>query len=225
MNDIALLKNLTLLYAEDNKEARELNSKIFEFFFKNIIAVKDGLEALEIYDNQLVDLVILDISMPKLDGLSVARKIREIDSKIPILILTNLLEIAPLKEAVSLNLVDYLIKPISFEILKNSLLKSIQQMKMNNLLKIYIDDNIWYYMQNKVVLVNNRIITLSKKENILLELLCKNKGNLLENDYLENIIFQENITNSSLKNLVYSLRKKLGTKNIQNSKELGYILL
>lgn len=225
MNDIALLKNSTLLYAEDNEEARELNSKIFEFFFKNIIAVKDGLEALEIYDKQSVDLVILDISMPKLDGLSVARKIREQDSKIPILILTNLLEIAPLKEAVSLNLVDYLIKPISFEVLKNSLLKSIQQMKINNLLKIYIDDNIWYHMQNKVVLVNNIIITLSKKENILLELLCKNKGNLLENDYLENIIFQENITNSSLKNLVYSLRKKLGTKNIQNSKELGYILL
>jgi len=66
----------TLLYAEDEDIIRESFTEIFSKYFKNVITSDNGTDALKLYQDNNVDIAILDITMPGIDGLSLATKIR-----------------------------------------------------------------------------------------------------------------------------------------------------
>ena len=74
---------LNLLYVEDNDEARETSMFIFEEFFQNITIAVDGEDGFEKFkENPDIDIIVTDIDMPRLSGLGMIRKIREIDKEI-----------------------------------------------------------------------------------------------------------------------------------------------
>ena len=83
-------KNLTVLYVEDNAEVQTQTIKMLESFFNNIFVANNGKVGLELFlKNPLgYHLIITDIKMPILDGIGMIETIREIDKKIPILILS-----------------------------------------------------------------------------------------------------------------------------------------
>ena len=222
MSDLKIFKNFTLLYAEDEEDIQQINKKTFELYFGEVVVVCDGDEALEVYHTQKVDVIALDLLMPKKDGISVAKQIRKNDFKTPIFILSSQLETNFLLEAVKVNLVDYIIKPMNYENLQEVLKKCLKQLENHNLLEFEIEENIAFNFSSGQ-LVSKKDISLTKKELLLLELLCENRGKVMLKDHLEYDIFEEPKENS-LKHLVYSLRKKLGTKRIFNVKDLGYLL-
>lgn len=224
MIDLKPLKNLTLLYAEDDLETRELNTRTFQLFFDEVVSVPDGVEALKVFHHQAVHVAALDISMPGIDGLGVAREIRKENREMPVFILTALVDVEPLREAVKVNLVDYLIKPLDFEALRETLEMCLERMERYHLLRVPLEEGLYYDPLGKQAIGEEGSIPLTGKESLLLELLCKNRGRLLEREYLEDVLFKEDIKSASLKNLVYSLRKKLGINSIKNIKESGYLL-
>ncbi|OCL96180.1 response regulator transcription factor [Aliarcobacter thereius] len=78
-----LLKNkkLNLLYAEDDLELRDKVVYFIKDKFENIYLASDGIDALEIYNKKIVDIIITDISMPKLTGIDLIKEIRKRDKK------------------------------------------------------------------------------------------------------------------------------------------------
>lgn len=103
----------SILYAEDNVNAREHTVKYLELFFGKIYEASDGIEALDIYNKYKPDVIISDISMPNMDGMAFVKEVRKTDIKTPIIMLTAYSAVDTLKEAVSLKLEDYIVKPMN----------------------------------------------------------------------------------------------------------------
>lgn len=99
-----------VLIVDDEKTIRDFVQKNLEVRGFRVIAASHGVEAFEVFNAQNVDLVIMDIMMPRMDGLETTRRIRQI-STVPIIILTALGEEADKVRAFDLGADDYLTKP------------------------------------------------------------------------------------------------------------------
>ncbi|WKN41915.1 response regulator transcription factor [Tunicatimonas pelagia] len=105
----------TLLYVEDDDSLRYVTQDNLSLANYQVVACADGQAALEAFRDQPIDLCIIDVMLPKIDGLAVARKIRQLNNQIPILFLSA----KCLKEdriaGLKLGADDYVTKPFSIE--------------------------------------------------------------------------------------------------------------
>jgi two-component system KDP operon response regulator KdpE len=100
----------TFLVVDDEKSLLDFVRKNLEVRGNKVLTASNGLEALAVFQNEQIDLVILDVMMPHMDGLETTRRIRE-SSSVPIIILTALGEEADKVRAFDLGVDDYLTKP------------------------------------------------------------------------------------------------------------------
>jgi two-component system, NtrC family, sensor kinase len=128
MVDKNILKNITILYAEDEFVIQEGITETLNLFEINVICAKNGQEGLSIFksSDRKIDLILTDIKMPKLDGIGMIEKIREIDKDIPVIITTAHQETTFLMESIELNISAYILKPIDIYKLEASLIKAIE---------------------------------------------------------------------------------------------------
>ena len=106
---------IKLLYVEDNKQAREPTVELFSEFFETIVVGVDGIDGLEKFNSNTIDLVITDINMPKLNGLEMIAAIRKKSPEIPVLLFSAYSEIEYFKRSIELGVDGYLLKPIDID--------------------------------------------------------------------------------------------------------------
>lgn len=113
------LSTKTILYVEDELSVLEEYSELFSILFKNVASFDNSLEALSEYKNNSYDIVLVDITMPYMNGIELAKKIKEINSSQKIIALTGNSRIQ--KEELTL-FEDWILKPVNIEILLDKLL-------------------------------------------------------------------------------------------------------
>lgn len=128
MIDKQILKDITVLYAEDESVIQEGITETLNLFGINVICAKNGQEGLSLFKSNIqnIDLILTDIKMPKLDGLGMIEKIREIDESIPIIITTAHQETNFLMQSIEFNISDYVLKPIDIYKLQKNIIKAIE---------------------------------------------------------------------------------------------------
>lgn len=222
-----ILKNYTILFADDEKEIRDNFTFFLETFFKKVYVACDGEEAYSLYEKFNPDAIILDINMPILDGLETAKKIREIDIKTPIVMLTAHTDKDRLLRAIELNLLKYIVKPInrkeSKELLE-VLAKRIPQEKKH---LIFLDNNlIWNDDEDVLLDENKNEIKLRAKEKEFLKILIKNKNKNVSFDEIFCYIWQDEIPeynmSNRIKTIAKDLRKKLPEDTIKSIYGFGF---
>lgn len=119
------LKNLTILYVEDDCDTQQLTRIILDDYVKKVILAKNGLEALRLFKTHNIDLILTDILMPRLNGIDLVRQIRNGDNNptCPVIITTAHTEVPYLIDAISLKIDGYILKPVDV----NEMLTSIQR--------------------------------------------------------------------------------------------------
>lgn len=105
-------KHLTILYVEDDKNLRENTIFLFEPFFKEIDAACDGQEGLDLYNNKQYDLVITDINMPRMNGIEMISKIKEINTEQKIVAISAHNESDILIDLIKAGINSFILKPI-----------------------------------------------------------------------------------------------------------------
>ena len=104
-----------VLVAEDDRSVRDSLVLALQVEGYEVEAVTDGEQAIEAFERRIPDVVVLDVMMPKLDGLEVCRRIRAADSLVPVLMLTARHEIADRVGGLDAGADDYLVKPFSLD--------------------------------------------------------------------------------------------------------------
>ena len=215
-------KTMKVLYAEDENLIREEVSAILSFFFKEVIAVSNGNEALLKYEEHKPDILIFDICMPELDGLDLLRQIRIKDKNTPVIMLTAHTENTYLMRAVELNITRYLVKPFS----KNSLLEALNECSQTifkNIQTLSLDNNYLFDFKNKTLLCDKKLVPLTANELKLVEIMALQPDTTHKFDSLiESIWGWEDVSKEALKSLVKGLRKKLPNPLIYNVFGIGY---
>ncbi len=115
------LENLTVLYVEDDIDTQRLIKQILISLAKEVYVASEGKEGLALFKEKCPDIVLTDICMPKMDGLEMAKEIRELDSTQPIAIFTAFDDPSYLKKAAELDIGTYLLKPFDREQFFNSM--------------------------------------------------------------------------------------------------------
>lgn len=226
MLKIGLLKNLTLLLVEDDEELKESIKETLALFFKNVFVAQNGLEALDIYSQNSIDLIITDYVMPIMNGYELCKNIREKNRKIPLVIMSNYSDQEKLLKSISLELTDYVIKPIEYKQLLETLLKMVGKLERENLLTFAINEDRKYDFLKKEIYdkKENIYIKLTKSEIIILELLINNINKIVRIEEIEfNLSPHEHKSEQAIKNIIHRLRTKLSKNPIYNVQGVGYI--
>jgi YesN/AraC family two-component response regulator len=105
-------KKLTAMIVEDEKEANRLLSATFSNFFSDVYSTFNGKDGLEIYKKYQPDIVFVDIIMPEMDGITLSRKIRELNKNQIIVIISASNDITKISETIEIGVNSFIQKPI-----------------------------------------------------------------------------------------------------------------
>ncbi len=220
-------KKYKLLYIEDEEDIRKDYLEYFSIYADTIYEASDGIDGWEKYIKYKPDIIIADISMPRLNGLELVEKIREGDKKTQIIMLTAHSEQDKLFSAIKLNLVDYLLKPISRKSIKLVFEKAFKNLEDASGDIIFFDDKISWNKETSSLYTESDMIVLSKQERLLLELLIKKKNQAVDGITIFNTIwddFDQEFDAGYIRTLIKKLRKKLPKDSISNVYGGEYIL-
>jgi len=222
------LNSLKLLYIEDDKDIQEIYLNFLEELVGTVYCANDGEEGYNLYLSDKPDIILLDINMPKVDGLTLAKKIRQIDKDVKIIITTSYVEQDKLLQAIELYLIRYIIKPIELDILRDAIYKAIDEIeKSKDNTKVFLlDKDILWDSKLQLLTDNNKEIKLTKNERRLLELLSTDKNKVFTFfeifDYLSYDDFDKEYDANQIRALVKLVRKKIPKNAIMNVYGEGY---
>ncbi len=215
---------MKILITEDDATIREGICAYLSEFGYEIIEARDGREALFKFESNKIDLVILDIQMPFINGLDVLRKIRE-KSNLPVLILTAFSD-EEFKITAFSNLADgYIEKPFSLPVLKTRIDALIT--KNYEKFEVFRYKDLEINFSNFSAKINNAEAEISAKEIEVLKYLLLNEGRALtRRQILENVWKEsENIPFDRVIDVyIKDLRKKFGLDCIKTIRNVGYKL-
>lgn len=223
-----LLKDINILYVEDDATTREAMSDVLSKFSNNIFYAKNAEEALMLYQQNSIQLLITDIEMPKVNGIQLIREIRKENLTIPIIIITAFSTSDYLLTSINLHIQGYIIKPINYTVLKEALYKVVKYLNLTSNLYLQITPDILYDKINGIVFTKDKNeIHLNRKEKALMNILIEKKNKLVTYSQIEHAVwnnYDEIMTDNALRTLIKTLRKKSTIHLIENIAGLGYKL-
>lgn len=214
---------MRVLLAEDDDMIGELFSEALTDEAYVVDWVKDGRQAILALKTTDYDIIVLDLGLPKVDGMDVLRTIRAANIDTPVLILTARDGVDDRIHGLDGGADDYVIKPFELgEVLARmrSLIRR-HQGKSNNLLtagSISVD------IAKKQVLLDGAPVELTAKEYMLLVIFMTHVDKVLSKNELEDKLYGwgMEVESNAVEFLIYSLRKKIGTEYIKNMRGLGW---
>jgi len=220
-----MLKNFTVLYVEDEEMVRRNAVEYLSRISKKVIEAKDGKEAIALWKEHKPDIIITDINMPRLNGLDMASYIRANDKDVQIIIATAHSDTEYLLRAVELQLIKYIIKPITKDKLTAALEKSIELIEDKSKFNLKLSSTCKYNAFEKVIYQDNKEIKLTKNELLFLDLLAHHHTRVVNYEEIESAIWAyEGMSQDAIRSLVRGIRKKVPENAIENISGIGYKL-
>lgn len=204
-----------ILLAEDDPNLGTLLQEYLEAKDFETVLCADGDKAFKTFSKQQFDFVLLDVMMPVKDGFTVAKEIRTINKKIPIIFLTAKSMKEDTLKGFNLGADDYITKPFSMEELLvrvNAVLRRTEAFQMAASEQQFFELGDFVFDHERQLLkYNEKEVKLTTKESELLHLLCLNKNGVLERNYALNAIWgDDNYFNGrSMDVYIAKLRKHL----------------
>ncbi|ECP7448527.1 response regulator transcription factor [Campylobacter jejuni] len=215
-------KELIILVVEDEIKTRESLINVLSERFSKVIGAQNGDEGLKKFKKFKPDLVITDIAMPIMDGLDMAREIKEISDDVPIVVLSAYSEKERLLRSIDIGIDKYLIKPVDIEELFKVLDCLVgEKIEANMLVKI--SEEYQFNKTKRTLIHNGKEIVLTKKELTFISLLLKQPGVLvLHEDIKKNVWIGEHVSDTAVRTFIKRVRDKVGEDFIKNVPSLGY---
>ena len=207
-------RKISILLVEDEENLQEALKLNLELENYEVTGVYDGVEALQAVQQEHFDLIILDVMLPELDGISVCENIRLQNNDIPILILSAKNSSADRVLGLKKGADDYLTKPFNLEELLlrvSKLVQKSQRLAIRQPLEqqYQFGKNLIDFKALECTTKDGEKITLTKKEIMLLKLLIENKNEVVTREKILQSVWGYNVypTTRTIDNFILSFRK------------------
>lgn len=207
-------KKLSLLLVEDEENLQDALKLNFEMEGYDVTSAYDGEEALKAVQNEYFDLIILDVMLPEIDGITVCENIRLTNNEIPILMLSARNQSADRVLGLKKGADDYLTKPFNLEellIRVNNLISKSRLMAAKE--PVAAEFNFGNNKINFKSLVcttkDGKVLALTKKEAMLLKLLIENKNEVVTREKILQSVWGYNVypTTRTVDNFILNFRR------------------
>ncbi|MET3108039.1 two-component system OmpR family response regulator [Oxalobacteraceae bacterium GrIS 2.11] len=187
--------------------------------------VKDGFSALLSAKTQHYDVVLLDLGLPKMDGIDVLRGLRQSGNATPIVVVSARDAVAMRIAALDLGADDYVLKPFEIDEL-SARIRAVVRRKSGHANSVLENGNLSLDLTTREAMMDGKVIRLSAREYALLEALLIRPGAILSRQELEERIYQSDreVESNAIEFLIHGLRKKIGAQTIKNVRGLGWMV-
>jgi len=205
---------VTILVVEDEQSVQELLRVGFSYAGYRIEVVDRGRDALKFLHARDVDLVVLDIILPDIDGFEVCRRIREQGLEVPILMLTGMGDVGYRVKGLDLGADDYLTKPFSFDELLARVRALLRRSGKKGEPKVLKAGDLILDVESRLVKKGGKVIRLTPTEFSLLEIFMRHPSRVFTREILLNLVWgQDYVGDTNVVDVhVSHLRSKLGDK-------------
>jgi DNA-binding response OmpR family regulator len=213
---------LILLVEDDQSIAQALELALRKQGY-SVNAVDTGTAALHAAETDPPDIIILDLGLPDMDGLTVLKRVRSRDVDIPILLLTARAGLDDKIAGLDGGADDYLAKP--FEITELFARLRVMERRLTTAKTSMITvGNVTLDINHNTVLLDGERLELSRRELMLLKILMENAGRIQTRDTLENRLYSwsEEVSSNALEVHIHHLRRKIGSEFIRTVRGVGY---
>lgn len=222
---IEKFKKLRIVYIEDDHKVAKQLVEYLELFDVKIALANTIQSGFETYEETKPDIIIADINLPDGNGVELVQKIRTIDSKTRIIMLTAHTDKEYLLPTIELGVTRYLIKPIDESRLLEALKKALNELDEARVgtNRVDLGDGVIYDKSSLSLYRDGESTALSSQEAKFLEWLCIAYPSILTYQAIENLQ-SEPTSQNALRLIVKKLRIKTSKKTIQNISGIGYKL-
>ncbi len=218
------LNKLNILFLEDNEEFAKNTTTFLNLYFKKVVHKTTIEDAMHHFNDNRVDVIITDIKVEDGNGLDFIIEVRLVDKSIPIVVLSAHKDEDFLFKAIPLGILSYELKPINYENFLTLLNKIALTFIPMDIVEIF--ENIKYYAKSRELKENEKVISLTKKEALFIELLIKNAESITTNEMIQKDVWEEKLMSSAaIKNFIFRLRKKVSIDFITTYQGVGYRLI
>jgi len=187
--------------------------------------LQDGASALHALTHESFDLAVLDLGLPRLDGLEVLRRLRAEANPVPVLVLTARDATADRIAGLDAGADDYLVKPFDVAELK-ARLRALLRRSFNRAEPVLAYRDILLDPVNQQVSYQGNPVNLPRKEFVLLHELLAQPGRVLTRDKLQQVLYgwDEDVESNALEAHIHHLRKKFFPELIRTVRGVGYLV-
>jgi len=219
------LKNRTALYVEDEEDVLENISMLLENYFEAFYTASSGEEGYRLFLEHEVDLLLVDIELPKMSGIELIHKVREKSQMVEIVVISAYTKTDYFLECIDCRIDKYIIKPLTSRKI-NAMLERLNQNfeERTNEERIQLDGEFTFDTKLSELRFNHEVIDLTKKEKELLRLFLSKRNTLISIASMEYAIWPDQASSPSRRRaLVSRLRQKLKHRFIETCSSEGYI--
>ncbi len=216
---------MKILLLEDEYTLRQSVKELLEECNYIVDEYSNGDDAFDAVYYNSYDLFLLDINVPGMNGFKLLEHIRKNDIDTPAIFITSYTEIDNLEKGFDLGCNDYIRKPFDLKELRVRVATALKQnlpKSKNDIIKLGFNYN--YNMKNFTLIRDNKEIQLSKTEKMILDLLVKNKNQIVSQDMIRDYVWDDYVDPANVRVQINNLRKKLDKDLIKNIRGMGYKL-
>lgn len=220
---------MRVLVVDDSERVRKTLATGLRAHGMAVETAADGAEALTMLDGLSFDLVVLDLMMPRVDGMQLLQALKRRTRKPRILVLSARDQVRDRVDALNLGADDYLVKPFAFgELLAR--IMALSRRRTDDASPVLVHGRLQLDTAARVARVDDAVLTLTPKEYALLELLVHRKGHVLSRAILFSQLYESNsmASDTVIEALMCTLRGKLARAGLHNlidtRRGFGYVV-
>lgn len=220
-------KDFNVLYVEDDEKVRIQTAKVLSIFFENITLATNGKDGLVKLENNKIDIIFTDISMPVMDGISMIKHIRITNRSIPIVVLSAYDYTDYFLKTIEYGIDGYILKPFKLFDIKKIIEKVINKIQESGEIihTIKLIKNYEWHIETSTLSKESQEIKLTKNERKLFKLLSTAKHGIFSSEDIETELFDDSYSdNKRVRGLISRVNKKVGIHLIKSVYGEGYEL-
>lgn len=204
-----------------------LNEAIEEYLLDlghQVITAIDGSKAVEQLKSETFDLLILDINVPGIDGLTLLEQLHELNIHTPAIYISALVDIEDISRAYDLGCYDYLKKPFHLKELALRIEK-VRNSTETPRVHLRLSSSYSYDQEHNQLLHKGTVQTLTKRQAQIIDLLARNRGRIVDFDQFQHYVWDDTfVDNATIRTEINRLKKALKEDFIQNIRAQGYMI-